>query len=102
MPAHTRSAPCAPAGSRPIEGCRFTGRLRVFSTAPEPSETNAEALPDLGRRSRDPVRDLERHGDDGEGRVVAGGRRENAPVAGEEIIEVVESTAGVDHGDRGI
>src|SRR5882724_4129426 len=45
MPAHTRSAPCAPAGSRPIEGCReFTGRLRVFSTAPEPSETNAEAL----------------------------------------------------------
>src|SRR5947208_9707657 len=44
MPAHTRSAPCAPAGSRPIEGCRFTGRLRAFSTAPEPSETNAEAL----------------------------------------------------------
>src|SRR2546428_13917645 len=43
MPAHMRSVPCAPAGSRPIEGCReFTGRLRVFSTAPEPSETNAD------------------------------------------------------------
>src|SRR5882724_13480702 len=86
----------------PRNSANYSSSSRLASAADPPptlaTDFGSGTLPGLGRRSRDPVRDLERYGDDGEGRVVAGGGREDAPVGGIEVVYVVEAAPGV--GDR--
>src|SRR5438128_8027388 len=99
MPAiHAPCSTCALARSWAIEGgSGSTTWLRVFSTTPGSSKTNRRGNPGraLPALRRDPVRDLERHGNDGEGRVVARGGGEDAPVAGVEVVDVVEAAPRV-------
>src|SRR6266702_5523235 len=89
--AHARSSASAFARSWAIEGCSGSATTPGLSKD-KPTRKSRRALPAL---RRDPVRDPERHGNDGEGRVVARGGGEDAPVAGVEVVDVVEAAPRV-------